>query len=162
MYARYRLCVEDEEDEPIGPSPLEKIRATGDDDDPVSFKSDIPKIKSVASKVQSSPAYKIGTGAWSGGLVGAAKAAGTHVPGALSKPGDFLTRPEVVTALGTVIPGAGIGSAAKGILGAATKGIGSEHSKTRPGCFVLDSYVACDGASLGKRPIQEITVETAG
>jgi hypothetical protein len=40
------------EDGPIGPSPLEKIRSRGD---PVSFKTDIPKIKNVVSKVQSSP-----------------------------------------------------------------------------------------------------------
>jgi hypothetical protein len=79
----------DPEEGPIGPSPLEQIRARGD---PVSFKSDIAKIKNAVSKVQAkvqaSPAYKIGTGAWSGGLVGAAKAAGMQVPGVLSKPGE--------------------------------------------------------------------------
>jgi hypothetical protein len=118
---------EDEEDGPIGPSPLERVRARGE---PVDFKSDIAKIKSLAgtmaSRVQASPAYRIGTAAWSGGLVGAAKAAGVDVPRVLSKPGEFLTRPEVVTAMGTVIPGAGVGAAAKGVLGAATKGVGSE------------------------------------
>ena len=62
------------EDGPIGPSPLQKIRATGD---PVNLGTDIAKIKSTVAKVQSSPAYKIGMGAWSGGLVGAAKGAGT-------------------------------------------------------------------------------------
>ena len=71
MYAR-SLC-EDEEDGPIGPSPLEKITATGD---PVDIKSDITKIKSTVSKIQASPAYQVGMGAWSGGLAGAAKAAG--------------------------------------------------------------------------------------
>jgi hypothetical protein len=113
----------DSEDGPIGPSPLERIRATGE---PVSFKSDVTKLKNIAAKVQDSPIYRIGMGAWSGGLVGAAHATGTHVPSTLSKPGEFLTRPEVTMALGTVIPGAGIGSAAKGILGATTRGIGSE------------------------------------
>ena len=49
-------------------------RATGD---PVNLGTDIAKIKSTVAKVQSSPAYKIGMGAWSGGLVGAAKGAGT-------------------------------------------------------------------------------------
>jgi hypothetical protein len=108
---------------PIGPSPLEKIRAKGD---PVSFKSDIPKIKNVISKVQASPAYKIGTGAWSGGLVGAAKAAGAHVPSALSKAGEFLTRPEISTAIAATAPEAGSAStAARGVWGAATRGIGS-------------------------------------
>ena len=81
MYARPVLR-EDEEAGPIGPSPLEKIRATGD---PVDIKSDITKIKSTVSKIQASPAYQVGMGAWSGGLAGAAKAAGTHVPSALSK-----------------------------------------------------------------------------
>ena len=130
MYAR-SLC-EDEEDGPIGPSPLEKITATGD---PVDIKSDITKIKSTVSKIQASPAYQVGMGAWSGGLAGAAKAAGRQVPSALSKPGEFLTRPEATTALGTVIPGAGIGPAAKGILGAATRGIGAEV----PGVGVVKS-----------------------
>ena len=55
MYAR-SLC-EDEEDGPIGPSPLEKITATGD---PVDIKSDITKIKSTVSKIQASPAYQVG------------------------------------------------------------------------------------------------------
>jgi hypothetical protein len=114
---------DDPEEGPIGPSPQEKIRATGD---PVSFKSDIPKIKNVISKVQASPAYKIGTGAWSGGLVGAAKAAGMRLPSALAKPGEFLTRPEVSMAIGATAPEAGSAStAARGIWGAATKGIGS-------------------------------------
>jgi hypothetical protein len=49
----------------------------------------------VQAKVQASPAYKIGMGAYTGGLVGAAKGAGMHLPAALSKPGEFLTRPEV-------------------------------------------------------------------
>ena len=99
MYARSVLR-EDEQDGPIGSSPLEKIRATGD---PVSFKSDIPKIKNVISKVQASPAYKIGMGAYTGGLVGAAKGAGMHVPSVLAKPREFLTRPEVNMALGMVV-----------------------------------------------------------
>ena len=42
-------------------------------------------------------------GAWSGGLVGAAKGAGMHVPSVLAKPGEFLTRPEVNMALGMVV-----------------------------------------------------------
>ena len=88
------------EDGPIGPSPLQKIRATGD---PVNLGTDIAKIKSTVAKVQSSPAYKIGMGAWSGGLVGAAKGAGMHVPSTISKVGDFLTRPEVNMALGMVV-----------------------------------------------------------
>jgi hypothetical protein len=115
---------DDSQHEPIGPSPLEKVRATGD---PVSFQSDISKIKDVVAKVQSSPLYQVGTAAWSGGLVGAAQAAGVHVPSALSKPGEFLTRPEVTTAIGAAIPGAGAaGTAATGIWKAATRGIGSE------------------------------------
>jgi hypothetical protein len=113
----------DPEEGPIGPSPLEKIRARGD---PVSFKSDIAKIKNVISKVQASPAYKIGTGAWSGGLVGAAKAAGMQVPGVLSKPGEFLTRPEVTTAIAAAIPGAGTAmTAARGLMGAARSARGA-------------------------------------
>jgi hypothetical protein len=104
---------------PIGPSPLEKSRSTGD---PVSFKSDIPKIKNVVSKVQASPAYKIGTGAWSGGLVGAAKGAGMHVPSALSKPGEFLTRSEINIAMASAEPEAGSAMvAARGLLGAVTR-----------------------------------------
>jgi hypothetical protein len=99
MYARAHRLREDEQNGPLGPSPLEKIRATGD---PVSFKSDVLKIKNLVAKVQASPAYKIGMGAWSGGLVGAAKAAGKDVPSALSEPGEFLTRPEITTALAHV------------------------------------------------------------
>jgi hypothetical protein len=111
MYARSVPLREDEEAGPIGPSPL---------------KSGISKIKNVVSKVQASPAYKIGMGAWSGGLVGAAKAAGMHVPSALAKPGEFLTRPEISTAIAATAPEAGSAStAARGIWGAATRGIGS-------------------------------------
>jgi hypothetical protein len=122
MYARSKMLLReagdtDPEEGPIGPSPLEKIRATGE---PVSFQSDVAKIKNVVAKVQDSPTYKIGTAALSGGLIGAARAAGMHVPSALAKSQDFMMRPEVTTALGTVIPGAGaVGSAAKGVLGAA-------------------------------------------
>jgi hypothetical protein len=86
MYAR-SLC-EDEEGGPIGPSPLEKIRATGDPDD---IKSDITKIKSTVSKIQASPAYQVGMRAWSGGLAGAAKAAGRQVPSAF--PSHFAILP---------------------------------------------------------------------
>jgi hypothetical protein len=127
------VLFEDEEG-PIGPSPLERVRARGGD--PVSFKSDISKLKNIAAKVQSSPAYRIGTAAWSGGLVGAAQAAGMRVPGALSKPGEFLTRPEVSTAIGAAIPGAGAaGTAASGVWKAATKGIGSEYGGELLGKF---------------------------
>jgi hypothetical protein len=112
------------EEGPIGPSPLEKVKAAGGD--PVSFQSGVSKIKNVISKVQSSPAYKIGMGAWSGGLVGAAKAAGMQVPSALSKAGEFLTRPEISTAIAATAPEAGSASTAgRGLWGAATRGIGS-------------------------------------
>jgi hypothetical protein len=113
-------------DGPIGPSPLEKLRATGE---PVSFKSDISKIKSrvakVATDVQASPAYKIGTGAYAGGLVGAAKGAGMHVPSALSKPGEFLTRPEISTTIGMMTPVAGSPWRAAFGWGGLAKGVGS-------------------------------------
>ena len=156
----------------IGPSPLEKIRATGE---PVSFKSDIPKIKSVVAKIQSSPAYQVGMSAWSGGLVGAAQTAGMRVPRALSRPGEFLTRPEVSTVITTVFPGAGSAmTAGRGLLGAVTKGIGSEISgpvgaaykaaKSAPAAIIkADRYVpTLDPVAWYSTPTSLVTAPLSG
>jgi hypothetical protein len=65
-------------------------------------------------------------GAYAGGLVGAAKGAGMKVPSALSKPGEFLTRPEVTTAIGIMTPVLGSTGRAGTAWSGLAKGIGSE------------------------------------